>query len=94
MNRPQVRILAGSLIKPTSMIDIDNYTNQQIKDEYLKNIQIMEDYLIDNKLGATTPNGEYTYDFLLMSNHTHKLLQTRKSLKEDQKNDVTIGDIS
>jgi hypothetical protein len=80
-------------IKPTIMIDIDNYTNQQIKDEYLKSIQIMEDYLIDNKLGATTPNGEYNYDFLIMSNHTHKLLQTRKSLKEDQKNDITIGDI-
>ena len=76
------------------MIDTESYTSQQIKDEYLKSIQIMEDYLIDNKLGATTSNGEYNYDFLLMSNHTHKLLQTRKSLKEDRKDDVTIGDIS
>lgn len=75
------------------MIDIDNYTSQQIKDEYLKSIQIMEDYLIDNKLGATTSDGEYTYDFLLMSNKTHKLLQTRKSLKEDQEKDTTIGDL-
>ena len=91
---PQVRILAGSLIKLNIMTDTDSYRAQYIKDQYLKSIQTMEDYLSDNKIGATTPNGEYTYDFLLMSNKTHKLLQTRKSLKEDEANDVTIGDIS
>ena len=76
------------------MKDIEGYVSKEVKEDFLKKIQNMEDYFIENKVGTTTKDGRYTYEYLLMLNKTYELLSNRKTLKDEEVNDLTIGDIS
>lgn len=82
------------------MKDEDGYRTREVKLQYLKKIKKIEADLINKKMGATTREGHNNYDFVLMMNATRYLLNTTKSLEDDEHpippfpdDDLTVGDV-
>lgn len=78
----------------------EGYTNKELRFSLLKKIKSLEAMLIDDKYGATTEDGKYNFEFMLMMNATRHLLDTTKSAGEENElmdkindTDLTIGDM-
>ena len=62
------------------MIDLENYTKKELVEKTIKNIKNMELDMIENKIGATNAQGDYTYEYMRLKDETNKLLQITKPL--------------
>jgi hypothetical protein len=62
------------------MIDLENYTKKELVEKTIQNIKNMELDMIENKIGATNAQGDYTYEYMRLKDETNKLLQITKPL--------------
>ena len=62
------------------MIDLENYTKKDQIQKIIQNIKDIELDMIENKIGATNAQGNFTYEYMILKDQTNKLLQITKPL--------------